>query len=106
MEPVIQYATTSDGVSIAYSTMGEGPVLLFTPVLPLSHLQVEWQMPGMREFIEAFAATHQIVRFDARGLGRPSRRRDRTRAAAQRERGEGRAQHGLRLGRSGFPVFD
>lgn len=69
MEPVIQYATTSDGVSIAYSTMGEGPVLLFTPVLPLSHLQVEWQMPGMREFIEAFAATHQIVRFDARGLG-------------------------------------
>lgn len=69
MEPVIQYATTTDGVSIAYSTMGEGPVLLFMPVLPLSHLQVEWQMPGMREFIEAFAATHQIVRFDARGLG-------------------------------------
>lgn len=69
MEPVIQYATTTDGVNIAYSTMGEGPVLLFTPVLPLSHLQVEWQMPGMREFFEAFAATHQIVRFDARGLG-------------------------------------
>jgi pimeloyl-ACP methyl ester carboxylesterase/class 3 adenylate cyclase len=69
MEPVIQYATTSDGVSIAYSTMGDGPVLVFLPVLPLSHLQVEWQMPGMREFIEAFAATHQIVRFDARGLG-------------------------------------
>ncbi len=69
VEPVIQYATTSDGVSIAYSTMGSGPTLVFLPVLPLSHLQVEWQMPGMREFIEAFAATHQIVRFDARGLG-------------------------------------
>ncbi|MEO8538727.1 MAG: adenylate/guanylate cyclase domain-containing protein [bacterium] len=69
MEPVIQYATTSDGVSIAYSTLGEGPVLIFLPVLPLSHLQVEWQMPGMREFIEAFSKTHQIVRFDARGLG-------------------------------------
>lgn len=69
MEPVIQYTTTSDGVSIAFSTMSQGPPLLFMPVLPLSHLQVEWQMAGMRAFISAFAETHQIVRFDARGLG-------------------------------------
>ena len=69
MEPVIQYATTSDGVNIAYSSMGEGPALLFLPILPLSHLQVEWQMPGMREFLQAFAASSRVIRFDARGLG-------------------------------------
>jgi len=69
MEPVIQYAVTSDGVNIALSTLGEGPPLVILPVLPLSHLQVEWQMPGMREFLEFFARDHQMVRFDARGLG-------------------------------------
>ena len=69
MEPVIQYAVTSDGVSIAYSTLGEGPPLVILPVLPLSHLQVEWQMPGMRDFLEQLADGHQVVRFDARGLG-------------------------------------
>ena len=69
MEPVIQYAMTSDGVSIAFSTLGEGPPVLILPVLPLSHLQVEWQMPGMREFLERFAAENKVIRFDARGLG-------------------------------------
>lgn len=69
MEPLIQYTTTTDGVNIAYATMGEGPPVVFMPVLPLSHLQVEWQMPGMREFLEQFGATYRLVRFDARGLG-------------------------------------
>jgi class 3 adenylate cyclase len=69
MEPVIQYAVTSDGVNIALSTIGHGPPIVFLPVLPLSHLQVEWQMPGMREFLEHFATDYQLVRFDARGLG-------------------------------------
>lgn len=69
MEPVIQYAVTADGVNIAFSTLGEGPPIIFLPVLPLSHLQVEWQMPGMREFLEYFAQSRQLIRFDARGLG-------------------------------------
>jgi class 3 adenylate cyclase/pimeloyl-ACP methyl ester carboxylesterase len=69
MEPVIQYAMTSDGVSIAFSTLGEGPPVVILPVLPLSHLQVEWQMPGMREFLEQFATSNKVIRFDARGLG-------------------------------------
>lgn len=69
MEPVIQYAMTEDGVSIAFSTIGEGTPVVFLPILPLSHLQVEWQIPGMREFLERFAANHKLIRFDARGLG-------------------------------------
>ncbi len=31
MEPRIQYAKTSDGVSIAYASMGEGPPLVMMP---------------------------------------------------------------------------
>lgn len=69
MDPLIQYAMTSDGVNIAYATIGTGPPLLVLPILPLSHLQVEWQMPGMREFLEALASHHTVIRYDARGLG-------------------------------------
>ena len=31
MEPRIQYAKTSDGVSIAYATSGQGPPLVVCP---------------------------------------------------------------------------
>ena len=69
MDPLIQYAMTKDGVSIAYATVGTGPPLMVLPILPLSHLQVEWQMPGLREFFESLASHHTLVRVDARGLG-------------------------------------
>lgn len=69
MDPLIQYAMTSDGVNIAYATIGTGHPLLVLPILPLSHLQVEWQMPGMREFLESLASHHTVIRYDARGLG-------------------------------------
>lgn len=69
MNPVIQYATTRDGVVIACTSFGSGPPLIVMPILPLSHLQVEWQMTGMRSFLEHFAQTHTVIRFDARGLG-------------------------------------
>src|SRR5687767_1647134 len=68
MEPVIQYAMTSDGVSIAFSTLGEGPPVLILPVLPLSHALVERQRPGMRELLERREADNQARSFDARGL--------------------------------------
>ena len=45
MEPRIQYAKTSDGVSIAYWTMGEGGTpLLMTPPLKWSHISLELQI--------------------------------------------------------------
>lgn len=69
MDPLIQYAMTRDGVNIAYATIGTGHPLLVLPILPLSHLQVEWQMPGMREFLESLASHHTVIRYDARGLG-------------------------------------
>ena len=61
MEPIIQYAVARDGVDIAMSTLGAGPPVVFLPVLPLSHLQVEWEMPGLREFLERFAEHEREV---------------------------------------------
>ena len=44
MEPRIQYAKTADGVSIAFSTMGEGVPFVQIPAA-FSHVQLEWQSP-------------------------------------------------------------
>jgi len=49
MEPRIQYAKTSDGVSIAYCAMGEGTPLVYMPA-QISHVQLEWQNPDVRRW--------------------------------------------------------
>ncbi len=73
MEPLIQYTTASDGVSLAYREFGDGPPLVVLPMLPLSHLQAEWQVPGFREWFSRFAQTHRVIRYDARGTGLSAR---------------------------------
>lgn len=69
MEPRIRYATTSDGVHIAYWTIGEGPALVYMPTIPYCHVQLEWQMPEIRAWYEALAQGHTLVRYDSRGFG-------------------------------------
>ena len=74
MEPRIQYAQTKDGVSIAFSTLGErGPALVCFPPLTFSNIALEWEIPGLREWYERLASSRMLVRFDARGQGRSQR---------------------------------
>jgi class 3 adenylate cyclase/pimeloyl-ACP methyl ester carboxylesterase len=68
MEPRIQYARTSDGVNIAFFTMGAGPPLVHMPQ-PFPHLQLEWEVPEVRAWCERLAANHQLVMYDSRGFG-------------------------------------
>ncbi|MEE8347575.1 MAG: adenylate/guanylate cyclase domain-containing protein [Dehalococcoidia bacterium] len=68
MEPRIQYATTKDGVSIAFWTLGEGMPLVHTPP-PFGHVQLEWQNPENRQFFERLAQSRMLVRYDGRGMG-------------------------------------
>jgi class 3 adenylate cyclase len=68
MEPRIQYAKTSDGVSIAFWTMGEGPPLVYIPPLP-QHVQLDWQFPDIRGMYEWLAAGHKLIRIDRRNTG-------------------------------------
>jgi len=67
-EPRIQYATTSDGVSIAFWTLGEGAPLVYMPDL-FSHIQLEWQNPAIRAAYERLAERRMLVRYDGRGRG-------------------------------------
>jgi len=70
MDPQIQYCTTSDGVSIAFWTMGEGGTpLILTPPTTNSHIALECQYPPLMAWFEQLARKRMIVRFDPRGWG-------------------------------------
>ena len=76
MEPQIQYAQTTDGVSIAYSTIGkggEGTPLIETPTMPWSHIQLSWQMPEWVRYYNRQAENRMVVRYDGRGTGMSDR---------------------------------
>ena len=70
MEPQIRYTKTSDGVSIAYYTMGEGLPLVVTSTVLWSHLRIQ----PCREYHRSRSGNGlgrglQVVRYDARGTG-------------------------------------
>ena len=74
MEPRIQYATASDGVKIAYWTLGDGKApLVMTSPLVFSNISVEWQIPALRQWYERLAVRRMLVRFDGRNLGMSER---------------------------------
>jgi class 3 adenylate cyclase len=69
MEPRIQYAKTTDGVSIAFFATGEGMPLVGCKGPPFSHLQLEWQIPEWRRWFELLAEKRMFIEYDSRGTG-------------------------------------
>ena len=67
MEPRIQYAKTSDGVSIAYAVAGDGPPLVRVPLPSLNHAQRDWDM--FPNLWAPLAQAFRLVLYDARGTG-------------------------------------
>jgi class 3 adenylate cyclase len=68
MEQQIRFCTTSDGVRIAYATVGRGPPLV--RVLGwFTHLEFEWENPIWRGFIDGFSRRFLLIRYDGRGMG-------------------------------------
>jgi pimeloyl-ACP methyl ester carboxylesterase/DNA-binding CsgD family transcriptional regulator len=57
-----------DGRRLAYATVGEGPLLVFSARW-ITHLEDEWELPEVRSFFELFAQSHRVVRYDRLGVG-------------------------------------
>jgi DNA-binding winged helix-turn-helix (wHTH) protein/pimeloyl-ACP methyl ester carboxylesterase len=64
----IRLCTASDGVRIAYSTVGHGPPLVKAANW-LNHLECEWDSPVWKHWIDAISPHHLFVRYDERGCG-------------------------------------
>ncbi|MDE3153685.1 MAG: alpha/beta fold hydrolase [Acidobacteriota bacterium] len=68
VHPPVHFTTTADGVRIAYCVHGAGPPLVFVRGW-VSHLELLWEDPRFRRFIEALSRHHRVIRYDARGNG-------------------------------------
>jgi pimeloyl-ACP methyl ester carboxylesterase/DNA-binding CsgD family transcriptional regulator len=68
MEPRIRYVTSSDGVSIAFWTLGEGKPLVCLAGGPWCHVE-SWYLPECRRWYERLAQKRMLVWHDLRGTG-------------------------------------
>jgi serine/threonine protein kinase/alpha-beta hydrolase superfamily lysophospholipase len=64
----IRFCRTADGLSLAYSSAGSGPVIVRV-LNHFTHLEMEWELEDLRRFWEALAEHFTVVRFDGRGMG-------------------------------------
>jgi DNA-binding winged helix-turn-helix (wHTH) protein/pimeloyl-ACP methyl ester carboxylesterase len=64
----IRYCMTSDGVRLAYASIGSGPPLVKASNW-LTHLDFEWGSPIWRHWWSALSLHHRVIRYDERGNG-------------------------------------
>lgn len=68
MQQDIQYCTTSDGVRLAYATLGKGSPMVRTSHW-LTHIEHDLDSALFRHLLLGFAHDHRLLRYDARGNG-------------------------------------
>ncbi len=68
MDPTTRYAL-SDGASIAYQVMGEGPIDLLIISGWVTQLEHTWEAPAARRFFGRLAEFSRLIMFDRRGTG-------------------------------------
>jgi pimeloyl-ACP methyl ester carboxylesterase/DNA-binding winged helix-turn-helix (wHTH) protein len=68
----IRFCATSDGVRLAYATIGSGPPLVKASNW-LTHLDLEWGSPIWRHWWSALSLHHRVLRYDERGNGMSQR---------------------------------
>jgi class 3 adenylate cyclase/dienelactone hydrolase len=70
--PETYYARSGD-ISIAYQVLGAGPFdVVFVPPA-VSNVELAWEVPGARVFLEQLASFSRLIHFDKRGTGMSDR---------------------------------
>jgi len=70
--PPVHYATTIDGFSIAYAVSGQGRPFMLLPGA-FEHVQLAWQYPKLRPWLEGLVERYQLIQLDERGAGMSTR---------------------------------
>jgi class 3 adenylate cyclase/pimeloyl-ACP methyl ester carboxylesterase len=70
----VKFCTTIDGVRIAYSMVGQGPFLVIPPGW-VSHLQLQWEHPSARDYLEKGTRNQTFLFYDKHGCGLSERNR-------------------------------
>jgi pimeloyl-ACP methyl ester carboxylesterase/DNA-binding CsgD family transcriptional regulator len=69
LRPEVCYAGADDGVTIAYTVVGDGPVTVVFVSPLISQLELAWEEPALEHFWSRLAACARVVMFDRRGAG-------------------------------------
>jgi pimeloyl-ACP methyl ester carboxylesterase len=64
----VTYATNGD-IHLAYQTVGDGPIDLVFVAGALTNLEVLWDLPEYRSWVEELASFARVILFDKRGMG-------------------------------------
>jgi pimeloyl-ACP methyl ester carboxylesterase len=67
--PETRYATTADGVHIAYQVFGDGPVDILFVLGWVTHIERMWTEPRFERFFTRLASFARVMVFDKRGVG-------------------------------------
>jgi DNA-binding CsgD family transcriptional regulator len=73
VKPVVARTLTQDGVSIAWSSLGEGPALIHLPGVPFSNREAEWQIPVLQRAYVGLTRDLRLIQYDGRGTGQSQR---------------------------------
>src|SRR6516165_7582312 len=68
LQQKIRYCKASDGIRLAYATVGTGPPLMKSAHW-LSHLEYDWELPINRALLLGLANRRSVVRYDQPGNG-------------------------------------
>jgi pimeloyl-ACP methyl ester carboxylesterase/DNA-binding CsgD family transcriptional regulator len=74
VRPGIRFASTPAG-QVAYSVTGSGPPLVYLSGW-ISHLELMWDLPDHRRFVEDLGRENTVIRYDRVGCGLSNRSRD------------------------------
>jgi pimeloyl-ACP methyl ester carboxylesterase/DNA-binding CsgD family transcriptional regulator len=73
VEPDVRYATSADGVRVAWTSIGNGPTLIHLPGVPFSNVEGEWRVPVLRQAFTTLGDRLRFIQYDGRGTGRSQR---------------------------------
>lgn len=68
MKQHVRFCTATDGVRLAYAVHGSGPPLVRVATW-LTHLELDWESPVWRHWLDRLGERHTVVRYDERGCG-------------------------------------
>ena len=68
MAHAIRFCTAPDGVRLAYQSHGRGPPLVRVATW-MTHLELDWESPVWRHWLDRLGEQHTLLRYDERGCG-------------------------------------
>lgn len=64
----VRFCSSFDGLRLAYTADGAGPPLARTTFY-LNHLELDWQCPVWKPYLDELTGGHTLLRYDMRGFG-------------------------------------